>query len=53
MLCNTSYYSAVYETLKSVYIDVFTKSKNNISIDQLVETRFKEAVEQIKSTEEL
>ena len=34
-------------------MDVFTKSKNNISIDQLVETRFKEAVEQIKSTEEL
>ncbi len=53
MLGNTSHYSAVYETLKSLYMDVFTKSKNNISIDQLVETRFKEAVEQIKSTEEL
>ena len=53
MLGNTPFYSPVYETLKNVYVDVFTSSKNNISINDLVETRYKEAVEQIKSLEEL
>lgn len=53
MLGNTPYYSQVYEKLKNVYIDTFTESKNNISINDLVDTRYKEALKEIDSLEDL
>ena len=53
MLGNTPYYSAVYETLKDLYSDVFTPSMNSIPVADLVESCYQEALNEIAALEGL
>lgn len=53
MLGGTTYYSEVYEKLKLVYADVFTPSKNNVSIKDLIDARYQEAMKSIDASEGL
>lgn len=53
MLGNTPYYEAVYEKLKSVYIDIFSQNKKNLTPQEIVDTRYKEALQLISSSEDL
>ena len=53
MLGNTPYYSEVYDQLKLVYQDIFTASKNSIPVEELINTRYQEALQLISSLEDL
>lgn len=53
MLGGTEYYSEVYEKLKSVYIDTFTASYNNITIQDIITARYNEAMRSIQASEDL
>lgn len=53
MLGKTKYYSAVYEGLKQLYMDVFIESKKNISVEELIRTNYDTAIQQIDSSEDL
>lgn len=53
MLGNTPYYSAVYESLKDLYADVFTPSMRNMTVTQLVEACYQSALDEIASLEGL
>lgn len=53
MLGNTPYYSAVYESLKDLYADVFTKSMSSIPVSDLVSSCYQSALEEIASLEDL
>ena len=53
MLGNTPYYSEVYETLKYVYTDIFSANKTEMTPKQIIDTRYNEALQAIRSAEEL
>ncbi|MBO8426053.1 MAG: extracellular solute-binding protein [Firmicutes bacterium] len=53
MLGNTPYYTEVYEGLKSVYIDIFSSNMASRTPEQIVESRYNEAVQAIQSSEDL
>lgn len=53
MLGNTPHYKETYVTLKEVYKDVFTSTKKNISVHNIVSSRFNEAMQSIKDGEDL
>lgn len=53
MLGNTPYYSAVYEGLKNVYSDIFNSNFKDRTVAQIVKSRYDNAVNYIKASEEL
>ena len=53
MLGNTPYYSAVYETMKDLYADVFTPSMRNLSVEELIQSCYQEALDEISALEDL
>lgn len=53
MLGNTPYYEAVYEKLKLTYSDVFTASKANVTVKEIINLRYKEAQREIESIKDL
>ncbi len=53
MLGRTPYYEEVYVGLKRVYMDVFDPNYKEKSVTEIVDTRYKEAMEAIQSKEEL
>ena len=53
MLGGTPYYSEVYEKLKSVYVDIFSANKKNMTPKEIIDTRYKEALDAIAALEDL
>lgn len=53
MLGNTPHYEAVYEKLKLVYVDTFSKNKASMSVEDIVNTRYNEALQLISSSDDL
>lgn len=53
MLGNTPYYEAVYEKLKLVYVDIFSQNKKQLTPKEIIDTRYKEAIQLINSSEDL
>ncbi len=53
MLGNTPHYSAVYEGLKNIYSDVFNPNFASRTVEQIVETRYNNALSYIRAEEAL